>query len=161
MRKIKNPFVKIEDYCCFGCSPDNHFGLRMEFFEDGNEIISEWTPSQHLQGYTNVLHGGIQSTLMDEIAYWVVLIKLKTAAVTSKIEIKLKKTVYMDKGNIFLRAKLVEVIRDKIAHVYVSLSDSENKICATGNIYYYLFSLEESIKNYNYPKDYSIFFENN
>ena len=51
-------------------------------------------------------------------------------------------------------------MRDKIAHVSVTLSDSENNICATGNIYYYLFSLEESIKNYNYPEDYSCFFDN-
>lgn len=160
MRKIINPFVTIKDYCCFGCSPDNHSGLRMNFFEDGDEIISEWEPSKHLQGYTNVLHGGIQSALMDEIAYWVVLIKLKTAAVTSKIEVKLKKPVYMDKGNIFLRARLDEVIKGKIAHVSVRLFDSENNICATGKVYYFLFSLEESIKNYNYPKDYSIFFEN-
>jgi acyl-coenzyme A thioesterase PaaI-like protein len=160
MRKIKNPFTSVKDYCCFGCSPDNHNGLQMDFFEDGDEIICEWEPSHHLQGYPNVLHGGIQSALMDEIAYWVVLIKLKTAAVTSKLEVKLKKSVYMNKGNLFLRAKLVEVIHGKIAHVSVNLSDSENKICATGNIHYFLFSLEESIKNYNYPKDYSSFFEN-
>ena len=160
MRKIKNPFITTKDYCCFGCSPDNSNGLRMDFYEDGDEIFCEWIPTQHLQGYPNVLHGGIQSALMDEIAYWAVLIKLKTAAVTSKMEVKLKKSVYMNKGNIFLRAKIVDVMRDKIAHVSVTLSDSENNICATGNIYYYLFSLEESIKNYNYPEDYSCFFDN-
>jgi hypothetical protein len=96
---------------------------------------------------------------MDEIAYWVVLVKLKTGAVTSRMEVKLKKTVYMDKGNIFLRAKLVEVLKGKIANIQVTLTDSEKMICATGNIFYYLFSLEESIKNYNFPEDHSIFFE--
>ncbi|MGD0710115.1 MAG: hypothetical protein ABR968_02965 [Bacteroidales bacterium] len=68
MRKISNPYIKVKEYCCFGCSPDNKTGLRLEFYEDGDEIYTEWQPTQYLQGYVNVVHGGIQSTLMDEIA---------------------------------------------------------------------------------------------
>jgi uncharacterized protein (TIGR00369 family) len=158
MRKIINPYTKIKDYCCFGCSPDNHIGLRLEFYEDGEEIYSEWEPSSHLQGYVNVLHGGIQSTLMDEIACWVVLIKLKIAGVTSRIDVKLKKPVYTNKGKIYLRAKLVEVKR-RIAQISVKLFDADDNICATGEIYYFTFPLEESVKNLCYPENYSSFFE--
>ena len=28
----------MEGYNCFGCSPDNEAGVRMEFYEDGDEI---------------------------------------------------------------------------------------------------------------------------
>lgn len=159
MRKLKNPFTLIKDYHCFGCSPDNHAGLNMEFYEDGDEIFCEWSPKHHLEGYNQVLHGGIQAALIDEIGYWAVAIKQKTGAVTSKMEIKLRKTVFTNKGNIFLRAKLIEVLKGKIAYVRVSLSNSENQICATGEMYYYLFSLEESIKNYNFPENHDSFYE--
>lgn len=158
MRKIKNPYTKIEGYCCFGCSPDNHNGLRMDFFEDGEEIYSEWDPVQHFQGYINVLHGGIQSTLMDEIACWAVLIKLKTGAVTAAMDIRLKRTVHTDKGKIKLRASIAEVNR-RIAKVKVNLYDAEDTVCASGIISYYMFPLEESVKNLCYPADYSGFFE--
>lgn len=159
MRKIKNPYLKVDGYCCFGCSPDNSNGLRMDFYEDGDEIFSEWEPVKHFQGYVNVLHGGIQSTLMDEIACWVVLIKLKTGGVTSGIDIKLKRPVYTNMGKIKLRASLVEVNK-RIAKVKVDLFDAADKLCTTGYINYFTFPLEDSIKNLSYPAEYSEFFEN-
>ena len=94
MKKISNPFEKSENYNCFGCSQNNKFGLQMKFFEDEDEIVTFWQPQNRFQGYNFVLHGGIQATLMDEIASWVVFIKLKTAGVTSKMEIRYKKPVY-------------------------------------------------------------------
>ena len=62
MRKIKNPYTDLEGYNCFGCSPNNPIGLNMEFYEDGEYVISDWEPKKHLTGYGNILHGGIQST---------------------------------------------------------------------------------------------------
>ena len=126
--------------------------------KNGEEIYTEWEPSPNLQGYVNILHGGIQSTLMDEIACWVVLIKLKTAGVTSRIDVKLKKPVYINKGKIYLRAKLVEVKR-RIAQVAVKLFDADNNLCAKGDIFYFTYPLEESIKHLYYPGNYSSFFE--
>ncbi len=39
MRKIRNPWLGKEGYDCFGCSPDNPIGLKMEFYEDGEDIV--------------------------------------------------------------------------------------------------------------------------
>ena len=72
MRKIKNPWLHKEGYNCFGCSPDNPFGLHMEFFEDGDDIVSFWKPNRNYQGWINTMHGGIISTLIDETAGWVI-----------------------------------------------------------------------------------------
>ena len=40
MKKIKNPWLHKNEYHCFGCCPDNPLGLKMEFYEEGDEIIS-------------------------------------------------------------------------------------------------------------------------
>ena len=40
MKKIINPWKDMEGYNCFGCSPDNEAGVRMEFYEDGDEAVS-------------------------------------------------------------------------------------------------------------------------
>ncbi|NTW34225.1 MAG: PaaI family thioesterase [Bacteroidetes bacterium] len=158
MKKIKNPFNKIPDYNCFGCSPNNQLGLKMEFFEDGEEIVSFWEPVKHFNGYVNVLHGGIQSSLIDEIAYWTVLIKLKTSGVTARLDVRLKKPLYMDKGKIMLRSKLVEV-KGRIAMIAVKIFNFEKELCAIANVYYYTYPLDESINNLCYPANYSEFFE--
>ena len=89
MKKIINPWKDMEGYNCFGCSPDNEAGVRMEFYEDGDEVVSIWKPRPEYQGWLNTLHGGIQSVLLDEICGWVVFRKLQTGGVTSKIEARL------------------------------------------------------------------------
>ena len=68
MRKIKNPWTDKEGYDCYGCCHDNPIGLHMDFYEDGDDIVCFWNPQQHFQGWVDPLHGGIQSTLIDEIA---------------------------------------------------------------------------------------------
>ena len=42
MKKIINPFVHLDGYNCFGCAPGNPLGVKMEFFEDGDDIVSLW-----------------------------------------------------------------------------------------------------------------------
>ena len=44
MKKIINPWRNHEGYNCFGCSPDNPIGLHMEFYEDGDYVVSTWHP---------------------------------------------------------------------------------------------------------------------
>ena len=74
MKKIKNPYAGLEEqgYNCFACCPENPFGLKMEFYEDGDDIVCLWNPHTNFQGWLNTLHGGIQSTLMDEVGGWLV-----------------------------------------------------------------------------------------
>ena len=61
MKKIINPWKDMEGYNCFGCSPDNEAGVRMEFYEDGDEVVSIWKPRPEYQGWLNTLHGGIEN----------------------------------------------------------------------------------------------------
>jgi uncharacterized protein (TIGR00369 family) len=150
MRKIKNPFIDVEGYHCFGCSPDNENGLMMEFYEDGDYLVSEWQPKTFLHGYGNVLHGGIQSTLLDEIASWVVYVKAKTAGVTANMEVKFKKTVYVDKGNLTVRAKL-EKVDKKFAYIVAELLDHDGNSCAEGKLRYFLFPEPIARKKLHYP----------
>ena len=93
MKKIINPWKDMEGYNCFGCSPDNEAGVRMEFYEDGDEVVSIWKPRPEYQGWLNTLHGGIQSVLLDEICGWVVFRKLQTGGVTSKMETRFRKSI--------------------------------------------------------------------
>lgn len=139
MKKIENPYLHLEGYYCFGCSPDNPNGLHMNFKEgEKEEIISVWEPTPSFQGYLNVLHGGIQATLMDEIASWTVYAKLNISGVTSKAEIRYKKAVYIDQGPITLKSILVGM-RKNLADVSVKIYSSKGELAAEGNFTFYTF----------------------
>ena len=143
MRKIKNPWTDKEGYDCYGCCHDNPIGLHMDFYEDGDDIVCFWNPQQHFQGWVDTLHGGIQSTLIDEIASWVVFRKMSTTGVTSNLEVKFKKPVMTTENQITLRAHLVE-LRRNIATIEVSLYTSRNELATIGKAVYFTVSQEKA-----------------
>jgi acyl-coenzyme A thioesterase PaaI-like protein len=151
MKTLRNPFSKLEGYNCFGCSPDNPLGLHLKFTEENDEIISQWDPDKNFQGYFNILHGGIQATLMDEIASWTVYVKVKTSGYTSKAEFRYHKTVGMDQGPITLRSKLRQMRRN-LADIEVGLYDKNNTLCASGLITFFTFPLDKSRQSMYYPE---------
>jgi hypothetical protein len=44
---------------CFGCGPANPKGLRIRSFEDGDDLVAEWTPEPHHEAFPGALNGGI------------------------------------------------------------------------------------------------------
>ena len=156
--KIRNPFSRLEGYNCFGCSPDNPLGLHLEFTEENDEIVSHWIPGTNFQGYFNILHGGIQATLIDEIASWTVYVKVKTAGFTSKADIRYLKPVRMDQGPITLRSK-VKQMRRNLADIEILLFDRNTTLCTRGLLTFFTYPLEQSKQSMYYP-DHGLFYEN-
>lgn len=160
MKKITNPFVKLDNHYCFCCSNRNPIGLKLEFWLDEEEemVFTNWEPSRSYQGYPNVLHGGIQSTLMDEVASWAVYILLQTAGFTTKIDIKIKKPVHIDKGALKVTAKVISTEK-KISNILTKLYDSEGTLCSEGIIQYYIYPQQTAIEKLDYP-GFDAFFPN-
>jgi uncharacterized protein (TIGR00369 family) len=143
MRKIKNPWTHKEGYNCFGCAPENPFGLHMDFYEEGDDIICFWIPQQHYQGWIGVLHGGIISTLIDETAGWVVTRKLQAAGMTSRLAVKFHQAIRSDETQVTVRARITEQKRN-IAIIHVEVENSHGVVCAEGEATYFVMSKEKS-----------------
>jgi acyl-coenzyme A thioesterase PaaI-like protein len=63
--KIKQPNSKM----CFICGLKNPVGLHLHIYETEPGVVeTTYTAPEHFQGYPGVLHGGIVSALIDEIA---------------------------------------------------------------------------------------------
>ena len=152
MRKIKNIHLNDdpEVYQCFGCSPYNEFGLQLEFWEDGDEVVSYWDPRPVLQSYPKVLHGGIQSTLLDEIAGWVVYVKCGTVGVTAEMKVRFKNPLMIDQGRITVRAQLIEQNK-RMATIHARLINSSGVICAEAELRFFLVPEAEAREKYRYP----------
>ena len=145
MKKLCNPFLHLEGYNCFGCAPKNPFGVKMEFYEDGEDIVSYWQPTSNFQGWFNTLHGGIQSVLLDEICGWVVMRKLQTGGVTSKMETRYLRPVPTDGGEISVRARLRE-LRRNIAVIDAEIYDAKGNVCSRAVCTYFTYPQEKAHK---------------
>ena len=149
MKPLKNAYADMPGFYCFACSRENPLSLKMEFYHDGDEIIAPWRPLKEHQGYLDVLHGGIQSTLMDEIASWAIFVLKKTAGFTSRMTIRFKHPVSIHQ-EVTLRAKIQETRRNLVT-VKTTLEDESGRICTEAEVTYYTFSPEEAEKRMGFP----------
>ena len=51
---------------CFVCGVDNPIGLHLDFWIDGEQVWTDFTPGAAHQGYPGVMHGGLAATVLDE-----------------------------------------------------------------------------------------------
>jgi uncharacterized protein (TIGR00369 family) len=150
--KLKNPYNDLPTHGCFCCSPRNPIGLKLEFwFDDERRAVeTRWVPSENFQGYHNVLHGGIQSTLMDEVASWCIYILAETAGVTSKMEVTYKKPVQISNGVVRVVGKIEKMVK-RVVVVETELFDGNGMLCSTGQITYFTYSAEVAKQQFGYP----------
>lgn len=149
-QKLSNPFIHVEGYNCFGCCPDNEHGLKLSFSDKGDYIEARWKPVRHYQGYKNILHGGIQTTLMDEIASWTVYTKVGTAGVTSKMEIKFLRPVFIDGSEIVLKS-FVKSRESQTAILQTFLYDAKENLCAEATVELFLYPEDLARRKFNFP----------
>ncbi len=145
MKKIINPWQHLADkgYDCFGCAEHNPIGLKMEFYEDGDEVVSHWRPHLHHQGWLNTLHGGIQATLFDEIGMWFVVRKLQTSGMTTRLEVSYRRPVAITPDTqLEIRARLVERKRNFVT-MEATLTH-QGECCSTAVITYFCVSQERA-----------------
>ncbi len=152
LKKILNPFIKgrADGYNCFGCSPCNETGLSLEFYSDGEKLYAEWEPIRSFEGYHNMIHGGIQATLMDEIASWTIYTLLDTAGVTQKMEVSYHRPLYINKGKVRLVSTIKER-NEKNVIIYTEILNSDNIVCSSADVTYFIFTPIIAKRRYNYP----------
>jgi len=143
MKKILNPWTNREGYDCFGCCPTNPYGVHMEFYEDGEDIVSLWQPRQHYQGWINTMHGGILSTLIDETAGWVVFRKLQTSGMTTHLDVHYKKAVSTLEKQLTIRGRITEMKRT-FAFIHVTIENEAGELCVEGTATYFCMNAEKA-----------------
>jgi uncharacterized protein (TIGR00369 family) len=93
-RKLPNS----RNHNCFGCSPVNPSGLQMKFYSSAAAVHSKLTVPEHLCGWNNLVHGGVLTTIMDEIMSWAAIYLLKRVPMTKSIAVDFLKPVYVGRA---------------------------------------------------------------
>lgn len=140
-RKLYNAYEAHPGYYCFGCSRENPQGLQCEFYEEGEYVVCSWLPQRPFQGFMNVLHGGIQATLLDEIACWTIFAKKHTAGVTTELNVKYRASVLMDRGAILLRCRITED-SNRLVRMHAELFNADGTLGSEAEVVYRIFPEE-------------------
>ncbi len=132
-----------ENINCFGCSLKNKSGLQMKFYttEKLDSVISWLKVPDHLCGWSNLVHGGIISAMLDEAMGWAGLIILKKMVVSKSITVDFIKPVLIGK-EISVKGIINKVDSERGAILQGYIYNDENEICAQSSSLASLFSLE-------------------
>ena len=114
---------------CFVCGNKNECGLKVDFFYDKGVSRAEYVAEEKFQGYKDILHGGIISTLLDEVMIKAVIAK-GILVVTTEIEVKFMKPVKI--GEKLLLEGKVTGEQKKIFIAEGTVSNSTGEIVAAG-----------------------------
>ena len=78
---------------CYGCGQANDVGLRVPFTRLGtNGSTAKYVARGEHAGWSDVLHGGVTFTLMDEAFGWALFFQ-NIPAVTAKVETRFHKPI--------------------------------------------------------------------
>jgi len=121
---------------CFGCGPANEKGLRIRSFEDGDELVCEWTAEGHHEAFPGMLNGGIIGALLDCHCNWTAawhLMKVRgvespPCTVTAEYTIKLTRPTPAG-ATVHLRSRVAEASEDRT--IIEGTLEAGGKITAT------------------------------
>ncbi len=124
---------------CFGCSPVNSSGLQMKFFTNQDTVISNITIPDHLCGWSNIAHGGVLTTIMDEIMSWSALHFLKRITMTKSMNIEFIKPVYIQQS-LKAEGRVLEKTGKHDAVMEGTLYNEKGTACAKSTANFAIFS---------------------
>ncbi|QEE14221.1 PaaI family thioesterase [Promethearchaeum syntrophicum] len=121
---------------CFACSKSNPIGLKLRFFAniETEELVSRYIVPKEFCGFPKYSHGGILTTLVDELMAHVTFFIFGRYGITKSINVKFLRPVLIDEP-IFIHSKISKSLEGKAgkeiyanAKIY-SGKDSSGKLC--------------------------------
>jgi len=133
--------VPVPGLMCFGCSASNQYGLQLNFFKRGHQVFTEFTPSEFLQGWFGAVHGGVLSTLIDELANFTVAGLLRRIGVTRDLQVHFRRPLYVNEP-----ITMVGVLGEQkksLVTVKCELSSARGDLCCEGEATVFLLERQQ------------------
>jgi acyl-coenzyme A thioesterase PaaI-like protein len=119
---------------CFGCSPDNPLGLKINFTIKEDIVLGEFTSHTYHMGPPDAVHGGIIATLIDESISFCGRAVLKENVRTMRMEIVFRNQAPIGE-RLWVEARLQEEKSRKLIITARVYTDNNTIAEATGTLF--------------------------
>ena len=90
--RIGGSRIVLEPHNCFACGSLNIHGLHLELHAGGGRCWTELVLDRRFEGWEGIAHGGIVSTILDEVMAWA-LVDHDPWGVTARIKVEFRRPV--------------------------------------------------------------------
>ncbi|MBW2609623.1 MAG: PaaI family thioesterase [Deltaproteobacteria bacterium] len=138
--KIEMP--KLDGHHCFACGTENPKGLNLNFYRQGDFTCADFTPDKLYEGWDNVVHGGILSTLLDEVMSWTIIYAKKTFMVTRSMTVKYIRPVEVGTP-LIVKGRIIDDSKAPKVTVMAEIRDMEDRLLTKGQGSFIMLSRED------------------
>ena len=116
-----------DDNYCFVCGKENPLGLHLNFSLDNGKATASFVPQKVHQGYKDIIHGGIITTVLDEAMVKAALLQ-GMPAVSAEITVRFRNTLFAGEKTVV--ESLIEKKNRKIIEASAVLKKTDNTVIA-------------------------------
>jgi len=128
-REAKIELPKLQGHFCFACGTENPIGLNLRFYRTNDSICTDITLGKYHEGWQNMAHGGMISTLLDETMSWTIMYFKRTFFVTRRMEIKYIRPVLV--GELLtVKGRLAREMKEPFIGAIAEVFDERGKLLA-------------------------------
>jgi uncharacterized protein (TIGR00369 family) len=132
-----------DSHNCFGCSPVNPSGLQMKIYTNQKtDLVVSWlSVPGDFSGWANFAHGGIISTILDEVMGWGGLVILRKLVVSKSTTVDYLKPVFIG-SEIRAEGSVLRVNSEREGVMQGCIYNDNGEICAKSSSIVSLFTIE-------------------
>ncbi len=82
------------DTYSFSCGDKNPLGLRLKHVKEGDKFVTTFMPEERYQGYPGKLHGGIITTILDDVMSRCVN-EMGLIGFTARLEVRFRQCIFV------------------------------------------------------------------
>jgi acyl-coenzyme A thioesterase PaaI-like protein len=120
---------KLQGHFCFACGTANPVGLNLQFYRSNESICTNITLGKYHEGWQNMAHGGIISTLLDETMSWTIIYFKRIFFVTRRMEIKYIRPVLVGVP-LTVKGRLTKDKKEPLIGVTAEVFDEKGQLLA-------------------------------
>ena len=116
-------------HSCFVCGESNGVGLKLRFTTDGRVVQTRFRLRAAHIGFRGVVHGGILTTVLDEIMVWACAVPTRRFAFCAELTTRFLNPVRPD-DEIVATGEMLSNRRNRIFDAKAALTDPSGQIFA-------------------------------
>lgn len=130
------------DVHCFGCGAKNNFGLKMRFEASEHQLRSKVIVPPHMRGWNNIVHGGILSTICDEIMSWAAIFLTQKFILTKQLTVSFLKPVVIE-TELIAKAEIKNITGERHAILSGEIFDNQGERVTSSQGEFILFTEDQ------------------
>ena len=115
---------------CFVCGEANAAGLKLRFTTDGKIVETRFTARADHIGFQQVIHGGIISTVLDEIMVWACAVQTRQFGFCAEMTVRFNHPLRPG-TEVIATSELVSNRRGKLFEAKAELRDAQGLLLAS------------------------------